>query len=288
MFVTSEPTPLVAACGGVLLPSRPGKDFTDSCLVLDQINQRWDETTMGSLTESERAFGAPVQLNGIGVFIVGGGTGGKSTSTSEFLAEGTMQWQEGPALPVDMVDVTVDGCAVGLTDTSFLVIDGTHIWEFDAATAGPTGGEGWKAAGYWPALKTSRRHSGCAKIGQKVIIAGGSEKLNKRSDGEVLSSTEVLDLVSRQILPGEDMATPRVFFHVATIIIEGEEKTFAVGGSRSTLSDRRALYNPDSYFLNTVEEWVEESSTWKAADNLVANRAVFGAAVVPRELVCPA
>merc|ERR1711990_1417986 len=150
-------------------------------------------------------------------------------------------------------------CAVGLTDSSFLVIHGTDIWEFDASTAGPTGDAGWKAAGSWPALMTSRKALGCAKIGQKVIIAGGSE--NMPSEGTELTSTEVLDLVSRQILPGEDLAMPRTFFHVATIISGGEEKTFAVGGK-----DDRKPGVMDSILLNTVEEWVEESSTWKAAD----------------------
>ena len=78
------------------------------------------------------------------------------------------------------------------------------------------------------------------------------------------------------------MAMPRTFFHIATIISGGEEKTFAVGGSLGTLNGPDM---PD--LLNTVEEWVEESSTWKAADNLVESRAFFGAAVVPKKLICP-
>ena len=81
------------------------------------------------------------------------------------------------------------------------------------------------------------------------------------------------------------MAMPRSFFHVATIISGGEEKTFAVGGSRGIL-DRRALEDLDSILLNTVEEWVEESSTWKAADNLSHIRGQFGAVAVPVELIC--
>ena len=38
--------------------------------------------------------------------------------------------------------------------------------------------------------------------------------------------------------------------------------------------------------INTVEEWVEESSTWKAADNVVEKRNSFGAVLAPRHLVC--
>merc|ERR1712061_248906 len=42
-FKTSDPTPLIATCGGVT-----GGDYTDtaSCLVLDLENQLWDESRM--------------------------------------------------------------------------------------------------------------------------------------------------------------------------------------------------------------------------------------------------
>ena len=87
--------------------------------------------------------------------------------------------------------------------------------------------------------------------------------------------TEVLDLVTRGITSVGEMATPRHFFHVATITSGGKVKSFALAG-----------YNgPED--LNTVEEWVEESSTWKAADNLVEERNSFGIVSVPRQLICP-
>ena len=62
---------------------------------------------------------------------------------------------------------------------------------------------------------------------------------------------------------------------MATIVSGGEEKWFALGGATST--------NQSS---SSVEEWVEESYTWKAADNLVEMRSRFGAATVPRQLIC--
>ena len=40
--------------------------------------------------------------------------------------------------------------------------------------------------------------------------------------------------------------------------------------------------------ISTVEEWEEETSTWKAADNLTLSRGLFGTVVLPRELLCPA
>ena len=159
-------------------------------------------------------------------------------------------------------------CVVAITLTSFLAIFGTDIREFDTAIAGPTSSEGWRDIGHWPALKPRRvSHPGCAKIGQKVVIAGGW------NTGE-LSSTKVLDLVNRQISSEGEMASPRRWFHLATIISGGEEKIFALAG-----------YN-NGNILNTVEEWVEASSTWKATNNLIERRYYFGAVAVPRQLIC--
>ena len=70
------------------------------------------------------------------------------------------------------------------------------------------------------------------------------------------------------------MATPRGFFHIATIVAEGSEKMFALAGTDGPT------------YLNTVEEWVGESFTWKAANDLVEKRSSFGAVLAPRHLVC--
>ena len=164
-------------------------------------------------------------------------------SSSEFLAAGAMQWQEEVALPADMSQP----CALAITATSFLAIYGTDIRKFYTAIAGPTSSEGWREAGDWPKLKTLRTSwPGCAKIGQKVIKAG-------RHNGGLLSSTEVLNLIDRRISSEREMASPRNGFHLAKIISGGEEKDY----------------------LSTVEEWVETSSTWKAADYLIEGRRMF-------------
>jgi len=164
-------------------------------------------------------------------------------------------------------------CAVEITPTSFLSIYGTHIREFDAAIAGPTSIEGWREAGRWPALETYRTWSGCAKIGQKVIITGGEGKI-----GEQHSVAPKCWTWSTGRSHRGEMATPRMIFHIATIVVGGEEKLFALGGKSSKY---------DSTRLNSVEEWVEESSTWKAVDNLVEKRYHFAAVTAPRHLVCP-
>jgi len=266
-FLTSGSNPVIGTCGGIV-----GGGFdptaTASCLVLDKSNHRW-RMEMGDLTMPRRQA-AVTTLNSVGVIIIGG-SAANNKRTSDFLAAGQMQWQEGPALPVDMEH---GPCAVTITPTSFLAIYGDHIREFDAAIAGPTSIDGWRYAGR---LKTSRnRWPGCAKIGQKVIIAGGWN-----SGEESLRSTEVLNLDSREITAGGDMASPRRWFHLATIRRGGQEKVFAVGGS----SDDRTRY------LNTVEELVEEeeSTTWATADSFLGERrGVFGALALPEEFLCPA
>ena len=277
-FVTSEPSALVATCGGYT-----GVDHTSSCLVLDQVNRRWDRSRMGNLT-LQRTLGAVATLNYVGVFILGGEVDypsgsrefslalplkpGSNKRTSEFLPAGKMEWEEGPDLPVDMREP----CAVSISPTSFLAIYGNIIREFDVAIAGPTSSEGWRHAERWPLLKQGPRTSqpGCAKIGEKVVIAGGSYN-------PPLSSTDVLDLVDRRISSGGEMAKPRRDFHIGTIILHGQEKMFALAG----------LYGDNSKHLTTVEEWVEASSSWKAADSSIEKRAYFGATVVPRQLICP-
>ena len=223
---------------------------------------------MGDLGDSwTRASSGVARLNSVGVYILGDQSGGTIT---DFLAAGTMQWQNGPFLPQEMrgerIGLTI--CAVTISETSFLAVRGTDIREFDASISGPTSKEGWREAGRWPSLKTKRFSSpGCTKLGQKVIIAGGFKR----------QSTEVLDLQTREITSGGPMAQPRMWFHSGTILGSGGRETlFAFGGE----DDKGRI-------MNGVEEWVEESGTWKAANSLAKPIAYYGATVAPKELVCP-
>merc|ERR1711953_682881 len=231
-FKTSDPTPLIASCGG-----KTTGDFAASCLVLDLDNQRWDESRMGNLT-TPRTRGAVVELKQ-GVLFLGGEGFATSKTTSDFLATGSLQWQQGPRLPQAMDNF----CAVPVSPTKFLTINGDKIHEFDAAIAGPTSEEGWRDSTLWPTLKTSRYDHSCAKHGNKVILAGGDG--GRRN----LQSTLVLDITTRTISTGGDMAAQRRFFNLATISRGGGETTFAIAGGLSS-----------SYTsLDSVEEWEEES-----------------------------
>ena len=57
-----------------------------------------------------------------------------------------------------------------------------------------------------------------------MVISGGYN--NKPS----LVSTEVLDLVSRNISSADEMVMPRRHFHAVTISVGGEVKMFGLGG----------------------------------------------------------
>merc|ERR1711953_272172 len=256
-FKTSDPTPLIASCGG---ETGWRATSTASCLVLDLDNQRWDESRMGNLT-TPRYWGAVVELKQGVLFLGGYG----SETTSDFLATGSLQWQQGPRLPQAMFEF----CAVPVSPSKFLTINGDKIHEFDAAIAGPTSEEGWRDSTLWPTLKTSRYDHSCAKHGDKVILAGGY------GGGGALQSTFVLDITTRTISTGGDMATPRYYFNLATISRGGGDTTFAIAG-----------YSGSEY-LNSVEEWEEESSTWKAAGNLDTARDEFGVVTIPKNIICP-
>ena len=270
-FLTSGPSPSIAICGGV----EQGVGTSATCLVLDQVNRVWNRTIMGSLTMA-RENGVAVTLNHVGVFIIGGtlkkangyasAPMAENQRTSEFLETGSMQWQAGPTLPEDMAKP----CAVAISATSFLVIHHNIIREFDVFTAGPMSWRGWKSASTWPILETSRTgFPGCAKIRQKVIIAGGWPWHSG------YKGIEVLDLVTRQITQGGDLIIPRHWFHLATIKEGGIQKVFALAGKTD-----------GEQIINTVEEWEEETSTWKVADNLAYIRCYFGAVEVAKDVIC--
>ena len=213
-----------------------------------------------------RSYGAVVELKQGVLFL--GGEGSAAETTSDFLATGSLQWQQGPRLPQGMADF----CAVPVTESRFITIREDKIHEFDAAIAGPTSEEGWRDSTLWPTLKTGRDRyftPGCAKHGNKVILAGGY------GGRGVLQSTLVLDITTRTISFGGDMATPRMSFNLATISRGGGDTTFAIGGYSG--SER----------LNSVEEWEEESSTWKAAGNLDTARTRFGVVTIPKNIICP-
>ena len=99
-----------------------------------------------------------------------------------------------------------------------------------------------------------------------------------------LRSTDVLDITSRTLSSAGEMTSTRLS-HALVAIRSGEQrKLFALGGIGETgtyIHGQRALT------IDTVEEWVEETSTWKEAESLSRATRFFGAVALPKESVCP-
>ena len=270
MFATEEPSPRIIVCGGW------DKDEIkhESCLVLNLENQRWDEITM--LGQERRSFHAVVSVKNIGTYMIGGRMTGRTTN---FLPPGSEQWVAGPANPVNMGR---GPCALTITANSFLAIYGRQIREYQVDTNNPTSDDGWEEATKWPQLQIRRVYGlGCSKIKGKVVIAGGAgfEQITETSSsfGEILRSTEVLDLSTRKIEHAENLATPRRTFHIVTITIDGFERVFALAG-----------YDDSYNYVDSVEEFDPYTLTWKPGPaSLLVPRGRFGALVVPRNLICP-
>merc|ERR1719296_300913 len=162
-FLTPGSSPVVATCGGVEW-SGVDDSFTPfaSCLVLQ--GGQWATGVMSDLPEP-RDYAATASTEA-GTFLLGGLPG---SSSSAFLATDSMAWEEGPALP----QVMRYPCATQISPTSFLLIYGKTILEFDSSVAGPTSTAGWRPAGTWPDLLTDRIGLRCAVVGRTLIIAGG-------------------------------------------------------------------------------------------------------------------
>ena len=263
-FLTAGDKPVVATCGGIDAGSDGPDSFLSSCLVLDAGTGRWEENKIGSLLQ-KRSNHAAVTLDKF-VYILGGITASFSReSTTEFLLAGSRSWEQGPPIPVQMFTP----CAVAISGERFLVIEGKEVREFDVSIAGPTRSQGWKE---WPKLKTSRSwQPGCTKIGDSVIVAGGSAYI-----AGTYQTTEILDLKTQKIRKGGNLVTARNSFHMITFDNNGDSTTLALGGKDD---DRNAL--------KSIEKWNPETETWsEVEEQLDEKRNSFGLVAAPKNIIC--
>ena len=194
--------------------------------------------------------------------------------TTDYLPLGSKDWVSGPQLPVEM---RYGPCSVVISDTSFLVIEERNIREYQVDIENPTSDDGWQEATRWPQLQTARYNSpGCARIGMKIVIAGGHGGYGSTS----VRSTEIVDIERRTIQYAGDLNTARRWFHILSITTAGSERTFALGG-----------YDDDgsSIYYDSVEELEVDTTTWKTTTaTLAEKRDAFGAVALSRSLVCQA
>ena len=120
-----------------------------------------------------------------------------------------------------------------------------------------------------PSLQTARYGHGCAVVGNTAVIAGGRGRGDGWMNGDLLASTELFNLESKTKIPGGSLQSARAV-HLVTV------------GSGSQL---RILAFGDG---DLVEEWMEETDTWREEGRLQENRYSqgLGAVAVPEGLVC--
>ena len=131
LFMTVGTKPVVASCGG------HQSTLIDSCVVWDSDKQRWDERMMSPLLE-KRGHHSVVTFENVGVYIIGGKGSKNSKSTSVFLPANSLQWTRGPELPKDVSTSSSRGCAVSVSNISFIYIHNGIIREYKIDNANPT------------------------------------------------------------------------------------------------------------------------------------------------------
>ena len=254
-FLTRDSPPIIATCGG---RGVFGSSFKKDCLVLR--DGQWKGGELGDLPD-EREYSASARLND-GVFLLGGKL---TPSSSVFLRANSRSWVSGPGLPVAMM---LGPCAAPIGSHSFLIVYGTNVYEFDTRVAGPTDDAGWRPKENWPQLRVNRRNLGCGLLKKMLVVAGGRD-----SGGNYLKSTEIINLVTKTISFGAEMEKKREHFHLLSI----DGNLFALGGF---------YYDGDYHYPADVEEFVEETGTWKPAKSLDGKRGWYGGVAVTRDLVC--
>ena len=250
----------MATCGGW-----DGYNRFASCLLLTPGG--WQEGELGDLPEP-RYRHAAVTLDA-GTYIIGGIPSSIST-TSAFLAAGSLAWTRGPGLPQDMREP----CATRISPTFFMAVYGTSVLEFSTVTAGPTSSSGWRPGSTWPSLRTYRdRWPGCAVLGTSLVIAGGYDGVS------YLSTTEVIDLQTGTIAWGPSMASGRRGFHLL-LLNSPSPRLLALGG----YDGLNTLESVEELVGSTTEEVV--GGSWRQVEPLGEARGWYGAVVVEEDTVC--
>jgi len=241
----------VLVCGGKGLA---GQYFT-SCLTLSPQDESWQPH---SNMLKQREYSSAVSLDS-GVLVLGGS--GSARYTTEFLATGSTSWVTGSQVPGAGME---DGCSVGIGGDKLLAIGGywetKQVVEFDLVSGGWT---------QWPQLPEGRYGHKCGRVEDTVVIVGGADER-----GDYLPSTMLLNLVTRQVTKGGDMAMRRFEHGVAFV----GEQLLVFGG-----------FDPIYNCLAEVEAWNPETETWKlVADmELETGRAEFGSvAVHSNSIIC--
>ena len=160
------------------------------------------------------------------------------------------------------------GCAAAISDSSFLITRKQHVMEFDANLANSsTSSSGWLPADSWPKLLSPTGDKGCAVIGKLFVVAGGYN-LGYRG------KTEIIDTETQERSDGGDLMYARAYLKMVTVL-DPEPKLLAFAGWDG--ENKR----------DEVEEFLEDTATWRVVGKMQDKRSNFGIVAVPRSLICP-
>lgn len=166
----------------------------------------------------------------------------------------------------------LEGCAIAISSTQFLLIGGnlynngksSSVHEFSSVTGS------WTT---WPSLSRTRNGHACGKLGGKVVVAGGAPSFSGgHQDWAPSRTTEVIDLVTREVRPGGDMASPRDGFVMAEVGVEGSSILLTYGSNGFNLNG-----GEDSLLQ---EEWIPSPA-------VLSKRHPPKSVTVDASLVCP-
>ena len=215
-------------CGG---EASDGEDNLE-CIALDLESQSWIHH---STLDRPRILASSLTVPGLGLLILGG----FKENTSILLPTGSSEWVDGPTIPGNG---NYGLCSVAISATKFLVIGGSEnynqVAEYDTST------EQWTQ---WPELDQPRWGHACAKLGDSVIIAGGSINFG------ILYSTTILDLTTKQQRKGGDLETKRAWFGMTAL----DGKVIAFGGMSDAFKE----------VYDSIEEWDEKEEQWMPSEN---------------------
>ena len=233
-----------------------GGSGNKNCYNLDIKGERWNKH---STLSTVRWYSTAVTMAN-GVYIFGGIS---SPTTYEILPKNNNGvWQAGPTTIPNGFQY---GCGLKISEEEILLISGSgtenRIINFNTRTNSFSTRES--------TLQQGRRLHSCVLLNDLILVVGGRD-----ANGNTLSSTEVIPLANGIPRYGGNLNTARRYFGLATI--GGHyKKAISFGGEGSR-------------YLNSVEEWDEDTEQWKLAPySLEEGKRSFASLAVPPQMVCP-
>ena len=167
-----------------------------------------------------------------GIYVFGGHY---SPYTSEFLPNGQIKWQEGPKIPEPGIQ-WLGGYGAPISSNELIIIIGcfTNVMKLNIDSQEWTNVEN---------LLKGRCHQQYVLFKNKIIVCGGYY-------GE--TSTEIIDLSNGTVRKAGDLNVRRSMHGMDVSNHSGQRKVIAFGG-----------FNANDQYLDSVEEWNDESETWK-------------------------